>query len=96
MDSPKITVEEDETMIPIKEVKANPQGIVMSCDQSASDGFMANREKSGSLTIRVAKFAMEDITPLMNAQAKTDPWAVLLCFIIGPTPPARATHQPFH
>ena len=44
-----MTVDEDDTMIPMNYVIANPIGIVRSCDHSASRGFFANREKSGSL-----------------------------------------------
>lgn len=36
-------------MTPMKEVIAKPTGMVISCDQSASLGFLAKREKSGSL-----------------------------------------------
>lgn len=46
-----MTVDEDETMIPIKEVTAKPIGMVKSWDQNASFGFFANLAKSGSLTI---------------------------------------------
>ncbi len=46
-----MTLEEEETMMPTNEVNANPQGMVKSWDQSASLGFIAKREKSGSLTI---------------------------------------------
>ena len=35
----KITVEEEDTMIPTKDVNANPAGMVMSCDQRASLGL---------------------------------------------------------
>ena len=44
-----MTVDEEETMIPINDVKANPIGIVRSCDQKADFGVLAKREKSGSL-----------------------------------------------
>ena len=43
-----MTVEEDETMIPMKEVIAKPKGMVNNCDHSASLGFFANLAKSGS------------------------------------------------
>lgn len=65
--------EEEEQMIPMKEVKAKPQGMVISCDQKASLGFPAKREKSGSLTIKVAKLAMEDMMPLTISQARSEP-----------------------
>ena len=45
---PKMTVEEEETIIPIKDVIAKPTGMVMSCDQRASLGLRAKRAKSGS------------------------------------------------
>lgn len=44
-----MTVEEEETMMPMKDVSANPIGIVKSCDQNADLGVLAKREKSGSL-----------------------------------------------
>lgn len=44
----KITVDDDDTMIPMKEVMAKPTGMVMSWDQSASLGLRAKRLKSGS------------------------------------------------
>lgn len=47
---PNMTADEEETMIPINEVMANPTGMVMSCDHNASLGFLAKRAKSGSLT----------------------------------------------
>jgi hypothetical protein len=45
---PKITVDDEETMMPMNEVTANPTGIVMSWDQRASFGLRAKRAKSGS------------------------------------------------
>jgi hypothetical protein len=49
MGSPwKMTVEEEETMMPMKEVMAKPTGMVISWDQKASRGLRAKREKSGS------------------------------------------------
>ncbi len=63
MGSPKMTVDEEDTMIPMNEVNANPAGIVMICDQIASLGLRANRAKSGSLTMRVAKLAIALIMP---------------------------------
>jgi len=66
---PYITVEELETMTPMKEVNANPMGIVNSWDQRASLGFLAKRAKSGSLTIKVAKLEMQSIIAAITAQA---------------------------
>lgn len=68
-----MTVDEDETMIPMNEVMAKPQGIVINCGRKASEGFLAKRAKSGSLTMSVAKFAIEDITPVMIPQASFEP-----------------------
>jgi len=49
MGSPlKMMVEEEETMMPMKEVMAKPQGMVINWDRKASDGFLAKRAKSGS------------------------------------------------
>lgn len=73
---PKITVEEEETMIPMKDVTPKPTGIVISWDQSASLGFVAKRAKSGSLTMRVAKLAMADIIPRTIPHASFEPWLV--------------------
>lgn len=56
--SPKMTVDEEETMMPMNEVTAKPMGIVSSWGKKASDGFRAKRAKSGSLTMRVAKLAV--------------------------------------
>lgn len=44
-----------------------------NCDQRASCGLVANLVKSGSLTISVEKFAMDDMIPLTNAQARALP-----------------------
>lgn len=58
-----MTAEEDETMMPMKDVTAKPTGMVIHCDHNASLGFLAKRAKSGSLTIKVAKLAIEDMIP---------------------------------
>jgi len=82
----KITVELEETIMPMKEVTAKPIGIVKSCDQRASLGLRAKRAKSGSLTMRVAKLAMADMMPVTIPQASLDPVAsagyteVSMCF----------------
>lgn len=81
-----MTAEEEETMIPMKEITANPTGMVINWDQKASRGFLANREKSGSLTTRVAKFAMEDIIPETIAQPNAPPDLVPFWCTIGPIP----------
>ena len=73
-----MTVEEDETIMPMNEVTAKPTGIVMNCDHSASRGFLAKRAKSGSLTISVAKFAIEDMIPWTIAHPSAPP-----CFELG-------------
>lgn len=52
----------------MKEVTAKPTGMVIHCDHSASLGFLANRAKSGSFTISVAKLAIEDMMPVTIAQ----------------------------
>ena len=62
-----MTFEELDTMTPMNEVNANPIGIVNNCDQSASRGFFANRAKSGSLTIKVAKFEIQFMTAATTA-----------------------------
>lgn len=94
MGSPlKMTVDEEETMIPMNEVTAKPTGIVMSCDQKASLGFLANREKSGLFTTRVAKLAMEDMIPVTIAHAIALPCDVFPCLTIGPIPFARTMAQ---
>ena len=40
--------DEEDTMIPMKEVTAKPMGMVRSWDHNASRGFRAKRAKSGS------------------------------------------------
>jgi hypothetical protein len=71
--SPKMTLDEDDTMIPMKDVIAKPQGMVMSWDHKASFGLRAKREKSGSFTMRVAKLAIDDIIPVTIPQANLEP-----------------------
>lgn len=66
-------MEEDEQMMPIKDVTAKPQGMVKSWDQRASLGFIAKRVKSASLTISVLKFAILDMMPLTKAHARALP-----------------------
>lgn len=48
---PKMITEEEDTMMPMKDVTANPMGMVKNCDQRAADGLFAKREKSGSFTV---------------------------------------------
>lgn len=72
-----MTVDDDDTMMPMKEVVAKLTGIEMNCDHSASLGFRANREMSGSLTISVAKLAMEDMISDIMAQPSAPPDFVL-------------------
>jgi hypothetical protein len=75
----------------MKDVTAKPVGIENSCDHSASLGFPANREKSGSFTIKVAKLAMELMMPLIICHASSLPCLVADCWIMGPAPPARTS-----
>lgn len=81
-----MTVEEDDTMIPMKDVMAKPTGIVISWDHRASFGLRAKRAKSGSLTMRVAKFAMELIIPVTIPHASTDPLDLARWCTMGPIP----------
>jgi hypothetical protein len=74
--SPKMTVEDDDTMMPMKEVMANPMGMVSSCGRNALEGFFAKRAKSGSLTIRVAKLAIALMIPFTISQPRSEPEAV--------------------
>ena len=71
-----MTLEDDETIIPMKDVTAKPTGIVMNWDQRASLGFLANLAKSGSLTIKVAKLAIDDMIPLTMFHARSLPLLV--------------------
>jgi hypothetical protein len=71
--SPKITLEEDPTMIPINDVMAKPIGMVSNWGRKASDGFFAKRAKSGSLTMSVAKLAIALIMPLTISHPSSDP-----------------------
>lgn len=90
---PKITTEQDDTIMPINEVIPNPRGMVNSCDQKASFGFWAKREKSGTFTINALKFAIEDIIPLTIAQASSLPWMLFGLWITGPAPLALTKLQ---
>lgn len=54
IDVPKMTVEDEDTMIPMKEVTANPTGMAISWDQNASRGLRAKRAKSGSFCKQVS------------------------------------------
>jgi hypothetical protein len=74
---PKITLEEEETMMPIKEVTAKPTGIVTSCGHSASLGSRAYLVKSGLLMTRAAKFAIQFMILFTNTHAKVLPCTVL-------------------
>jgi len=59
MGSPlKMTVDDDETMIPMNEVRPKPQGMVRSWDQNASLGLRAKRAKSGSFWAKSASLNM--------------------------------------
>ena len=69
-------LEELETMTPMKDVKAKPIGIVKSCDHNASRGFFAKRAKSGSLTIKVAKLAIQSMIAAITAQTLVLPLIV--------------------
>lgn len=89
----KITVDEEDTIMPMKEVIANPIGMVNSWDHSASFGLRAKRAKSGSFTMRVAKLAMADIIPVTTPQASLEPVAVFPCLTIGPIPLALTSAQ---
>lgn len=89
----KMTVAEDVTMIPMKEVTANPHGIERNWGRSASFGRRANRAKSGSLTIRVAKLAIADMMPETIAHASVLPDAVAPWWTMGPIPLARTIAQ---
>lgn len=108
--SPNMMTEEEETIMPMKEVIAKPMGMVKSWDHRASFGLMANLAKSGSFykalvnasyqieevirtTMRVAKFAIEDMIPVTIPHANFEPCDVLLCFTIGPMPLARTRAQ---
>jgi hypothetical protein len=46
-------MDDEETMIPMKDVIPNPTGIEMSWDQTASFGLRAKRAKSGSFYNRI-------------------------------------------
>lgn len=73
----------------MNEVMAKLIGMVKSCEYKASFGFLATLEKSSELTIRVAKLAIEDMTPLITAHANLLPCRVCRWSTIGPSPPAR-------
>lgn len=73
-------------MMPMKEVTAKPMGMVKNCDHNASLGLRAKREKSGSLTIKVAKLAMEDMMPCTTAHPRALPEIVAGWCTMGPMP----------
>lgn len=91
--SPTMMVEAEDTMIPMKEVREKARGMVMAWDQTADFLVLEKRVKSGSLTIRVAKLAIQFIKDLTNSQPNSEPWMVLGWCTIGPIPPARLTVQ---
>ena len=80
--------------MPMKEVKAKLVGMAMSCDQRASLGLPAKREKSGELTTKIAKLAIELMIPLTNSQASSLPSSLAGCLMTGPRPPARLMVHP--
>lgn len=47
-----MTADDEDTIMPMKDVTAKPRGMVKNCDHSASLGFLAKRAKSGSFTYR--------------------------------------------
>lgn len=86
-------VDDEDTMMPIKDVTANPIGIAKSCDQKASLGLPAKRAKSASFTMSVAKLAIELMHPFTNSHPSALPDLVAGWWTIGPTPPARTMAQ---
>lgn len=75
--SPYKIVEALETRIPIKHVTEKQTGNEMNCDQKDAPGLFANLEKSGALTIKVAKFDSEFMTEFTKAQPNSEPEMVL-------------------
>lgn len=73
---PYKSVEEELTKIPIKEVMLKQSGIdnVYTKYLMPKDGLSANLEKSGALTINVAKFAKEFIVDSMKTHANARPF----------------------
>jgi hypothetical protein len=61
-------VEAEEAKIPMREVTAKHIGMAITCDKAEEDGLFANLEKSGALTIKVAKLAKQFIVELTKAQ----------------------------
>ncbi len=68
-----MTAEADPAMMPMKEVRPKPIGMVIACGHNAADGREAKRAKSGSLTMRVAKFETALMIPAMTPQASLEP-----------------------
>lgn len=68
---PKITTDDEDTIIPMKQVTPKPMGIVRSWDHLTSLGFLAKRLKSSEFTISAAKFEIEAMIPLMIPQASS-------------------------
>src|SRR5690242_1574131 len=90
---PKMTVDDEDTMIPMKDVIANPRGMVSSWGRKASDGLRAKRAKSGSFTIKAAKLAIADMVPRTMSQPSSEPDLVPGWCTIGPIPLARTMAQ---
>lgn len=68
-----MTVDAEETKMPIKQVIEKVVGKAMNWDQIAAPGLLAKREKSGALTIKVAKLAREFMVELTKAQPNSEP-----------------------
>lgn len=83
-----MTADAEPTMIPMREVRPKPSGMVRSCGRSASLGLRAKRAKSGlylvsgvdgayqgayALTIKVAKLDTADMIPVIRPQAIAEP-----------------------
>jgi hypothetical protein len=50
--SPKMTVDEELTMLPMKLTREKPRGIAISCGQTAAPGCEARDAKSGAFLAR--------------------------------------------
>lgn len=86
-------VEAEETKIPIRQVIEKQIGNEINWDQTAAFGLFANLEKSGALTIKVAKLANEFMTELTKAQPNSEPEIVEPWWMTGPPPSALTNVQ---
>lgn len=83
----------EEIKIPIKEVILKQTGIANNWDHNAALGVSAKREKSGALTIKVAKLAKAFMMEATKVQPNSDPCNFEGAVITSPAPLAFTRTQ---